>query len=173
MFSSLLSLHSGKENARPSSKKTVCLSFQSTYTDCVHRLACRQVPEIHRALLDEIVLQIMLLGLDAKQAAFATSSNHSAAVRFLRSTIEPPEMMAVTAAENRLLRLGAIVAKDSTPQDSGPKTGPENRTVGETKLTSLGVHLSKLPLGPTLGKLLVFGAILRCLDPVLTIAVRY
>lgn len=37
-------------------------------------------------------------------------------------------------------------------------------------LLSTGRHLSMLPIEPRLGKMLIFGAVFRCLDPVLTIA---
>lgn len=37
-------------------------------------------------------------------------------------------------------------------------------------LTPLGRHLTCLPCDPALGKLLIYGCLLRCLDPVLTIA---
>lgn len=36
-------------------------------------------------------------------------------------------------------------------------------------LTSLGKHLTEMPCDPKLGKMLIYGAILRCVDPVLTI----
>uniref|UniRef100_M8AXW3 RNA helicase n=1 Tax=Aegilops tauschii TaxID=37682 RepID=M8AXW3_AEGTA len=37
------------------------------------------------------------------------------------------------------------------------------------ELTVLGKHLSMLPVEPKLGKMLIFGAIFNCLDPILTI----
>lgn len=37
-------------------------------------------------------------------------------------------------------------------------------------LTPLGFHLARLPVSPHIGKLILFGALLGCLDPVLTIA---
>lgn len=37
-------------------------------------------------------------------------------------------------------------------------------------LTPLGFHLARLPVEPHIGKLILFGALLGCLDPVLTIA---
>ena len=37
-------------------------------------------------------------------------------------------------------------------------------------LTALGWQLAALPVEPRIGKLLVYGALLGCLDPVLTIA---
>lgn len=44
-------------------------------------------------------------------------------------------------------------------------------SLGENEiLTPLGVHLSNLPVDVHLGKMILFGAIFRCLDPILTIA---
>uniref|UniRef100_A0A8C5HYI3 RNA helicase n=1 Tax=Gouania willdenowi TaxID=441366 RepID=A0A8C5HYI3_GOUWI len=40
----------------------------------------------------------------------------------------------------------------------------------EENLTALGIHLARLPVEPHIGKLILFGALLGCLDPVLTIA---
>ncbi len=37
-------------------------------------------------------------------------------------------------------------------------------------LTSLGRHLAALPLPPALGKMLLYGMLFSCLDPVLTVA---
>ncbi|CAG8700996.1 11822_t:CDS:2, partial [Acaulospora morrowiae] len=38
------------------------------------------------------------------------------------------------------------------------------------QLTPLGIHLSHIPVDVHIGKMLLFGAIFRCLDPILTIA---
>ena len=38
------------------------------------------------------------------------------------------------------------------------------------RLTPLGYHLATLPVDPRIGKMILFGAIFRCLGPVLTIA---
>lgn len=43
-------------------------------------------------------------------------------------------------------------------------------TDGDERLTPLGVHLSNLPVDVHIGKMILFGAIFRCLDPILTIA---
>lgn len=64
--------------------------------------------------------------------------------------IEPPAMGSLDAAKQRLCDLGAL-------------------TVDE-KLTPLGYHLACLPVDVRIGKLMLFGAIFRCLDPALTIA---
>lgn len=64
--------------------------------------------------------------------------------------IEPPEMGSLDAAKQRLRDLGALTADE--------------------KLTPLGYHLACLPVDVRIGKLMLFGAIFRCLDPALTIA---
>ncbi|KAI7901054.1 P-loop containing nucleoside triphosphate hydrolase protein [Cokeromyces recurvatus] len=43
-------------------------------------------------------------------------------------------------------------------------------TDGQEILTPLGAHLSNLPVDVHIGKMILFGAIFRCLDPILTIA---
>lgn len=64
--------------------------------------------------------------------------------------IEPPAMGSLEAAKQRLQDLGALTADE--------------------KLTPLGYHLACLPVDVRIGKLMLFGAIFRCLDPALTIA---
>jgi len=64
--------------------------------------------------------------------------------------IEPPTMESLDAAKQRLQDLGALTADE--------------------KLTPLGYHLACLPVDVRIGKLMLFGAIFRCLDPALTIA---
>ena len=40
----------------------------------------------------------------------------------------------------------------------------------DEELTLLGQHIAELPLEPHLGKMVLFAVVLKCLDPVLTIA---
>ena len=40
----------------------------------------------------------------------------------------------------------------------------------QQELTPLGLHLANLPLDAGLGKMLVYGTILGCIEPILTIA---
>ncbi|KAG9049936.1 hypothetical protein FS837_008522 [Tulasnella sp. UAMH 9824] len=61
-----------------------------------------------------------------------------------------PNTTAVAAAVGDLKRLGALDA--------------------DGNLTSLGRILCQLPLKPSLGTMLIYGALLRCLDPAITIA---
>ncbi|KAG7268427.1 hypothetical protein CRUP_008977 [Coryphaenoides rupestris] len=83
-----------------------------------------------------------------------------------------------------LMRVGFIGSKDPKDPKSNVNSGneklikavivaglyPKNALDHSENLTSLGVHLARLPVEPHIGKLILFGALLGCLDPVLTIA---
>ena len=45
-----------------------------------------------------------------------------------------------------------------------------NAMDSEEQLTPLGFHLAHLPMDPQTGKMILFGAIFACLDPILSIA---
>ncbi len=50
-------------------------------------------------------------------------------------------------------------------------TSRDNRLApGTEAITRLGRHLAALPLPPAAGKLLLYGLLFKCLDPLLTIA---
>ncbi|KAK3653634.1 hypothetical protein LTR56_004489 [Elasticomyces elasticus] len=66
---------------------------------------------------------------------------------FLAQAIEPPPTAAVSAARASLEAIEAFTEDE--------------------KLTDLGRLLSKLPVHPTLGKMIVLGVIFRCLEPML------
>ncbi|RNC30432.1 putative RNA editing associated helicase 2, partial [Trypanosoma cruzi] len=69
---------------------------------------------------------------------------------FLQQAIEPPSTEHIEAAMRRLEELGA--------------------TTSTRQLTPLGLRLARLPVAPKVGKMVIMGAILRCLDTALTIA---
>ncbi|XP_074635335.1 ATP-dependent DNA/RNA helicase DHX36-like isoform X1 [Acropora palmata] len=69
---------------------------------------------------------------------------------FLAKALQPPEDQAVINALEVLHQLNALDANE--------------------ELTPLGYHLATLPVDPRVGKLILFGAIFSCLDPVLTVA---
>ncbi|CAN9511472.1 unnamed protein product [Ophioblennius macclurei] len=70
--------------------------------------------------------------------------------RFLEKALDPPTTQAVSLAIKNLTDLNALDEEEN--------------------LTALGFHLARLPVEPHIGKLILFGALLGCLDPVLTIA---
>ncbi|NXE37494.1 DHX36 helicase, partial [Ptilorrhoa leucosticta] len=69
---------------------------------------------------------------------------------FLSKLMDPPSRDAVMLAINHLMELNALDRQE--------------------ELTPLGVHLARLPVEPHIGKMILFGALFCCLDPVLTIA---
>ena len=100
-------------------------------------------PELQRSPLDELCLQVKLLSERGFSGAASVAG-------FLARAAEPPPPAAVANALGLLEAIGAL-----TPDE---------------KLTTLGRHLAALPLAPAVGKLILFGALYRCLDPLLTIA---
>uniref|UniRef100_A0A672ZPM5 Putative ATP-dependent RNA helicase DHX57 n=1 Tax=Sphaeramia orbicularis TaxID=375764 RepID=A0A672ZPM5_9TELE len=105
-----------------------------------HQLAEQQLPEIQRVPLEQLCLRIKILDVFAEQTLDSVFSR----------LIEPPATGSLDAAKQRLQDLGALTADES--------------------LTPLGYHLACLPVDVRIGKLMLFGAIFRCLDPALTIA---
>jgi ATP-dependent RNA helicase DHX36 len=69
---------------------------------------------------------------------------------FFRELIDSPDPETVTLALDLLKRLNALT--------------------DDEKLTPLGYHLAKLPMAPQMGKMILFGAIFSCLDPILSVA---
>ncbi|XP_053316891.1 putative ATP-dependent RNA helicase DHX57 isoform X2 [Spea bombifrons] len=105
-----------------------------------HQLLDQQPPEIQRIPLEQLCLRIKILDM------FSACRLQSVLARL----IEPPRMESLHASQLRLQDLGALTQ--------------------EEKLTPLGYHLASLPVDVRIGKLMLFGAIFRCLDPALTIA---
>ncbi|KAG5510510.1 hypothetical protein JKF63_06807 [Porcisia hertigi] len=71
-------------------------------------------------------------------------------VEYLQKALSPPEERAIRSSVKVLTALGALTA--------------------EKRLTSLGQHLANLPLDVRVGKMIIHGALLQCIDPVLTMA---
>ncbi|KAJ3119683.1 hypothetical protein HK098_005229, partial [Nowakowskiella sp. JEL0407] len=71
-------------------------------------------------------------------------------IQLLSETIDPPPLKNVEKALIILKQVGAFTKND--------------------ELTNLGVLLSGLPLDIRLGKMLIYGSIIQCLDPILTVA---
>ncbi|KAK3036728.1 hypothetical protein RJ639_030552 [Escallonia herrerae] len=117
------------------------------YPRCVYdAFADFQLPEILRTPLQSLCLQIKSLKLGSIS-------------EFLSRALQSPELLAVQNAVDYLKIIGAL------DED-------ENLTVlvSFTRSEPLtGRYLTMLPMEPKLGKMLILGAILNCLDPVLTV----
>ncbi len=107
----------------------------------------RAEPELKRIPLEEACLTILATGL-------ATSCND-----FLSRAPEPPILDAIEEAINTLQEIGAV----SMPLG-------ENTRHRKESLTSLGRHLSRFPVNVRVGKMLVYGALFKCVEPIVTIA---
>lgn len=105
-----------------------------------HQLSEQQLPEIQRVPLEQLCLRIKILDVFAERTLESVFSR----------LIEPPATESLNAAKQRLQDLGALTE--------------------EERLTPLGYHLACLPVDVRIGKLMLFGAIFRCLDAALTIA---
>jgi ATP-dependent RNA helicase DHX29 len=124
----------------------ICLKLYSSRTATVVMNETSE-PELKRVPLEEVCLSILASG-------FASSC-----MAFLRQAPQPPSDESVQSALNVLLEVGAISLEES----EGSRDTVE-------RLTPLGQHLSKLPVNVRLGKMLIFGALFRCIDKVLTVA---
>lgn len=104
-------------------------------------------PEILRQPLEDLLMSVCLL-----------KEQHSSAgidpVTFLQDAPQSPPKQSILQACEHLVELGAL---KSAPNDS-------------FRLTPLGYHLAHLPMDTKVGKILVTGCILQCIEPALTIA---
>ncbi|KAG8985528.1 hypothetical protein FRB90_004651, partial [Tulasnella sp. 427] len=94
--------------------------------------------------------EILRVPLDALSLQVKAAREDEDVTMFLAKAIDPPKVEAMNEAWRTLENLGAIDA--------------------EGKLTALGRYMSLLPLDLRLAKMLILGAVFRCLDPVLTAA---
>ncbi|KAF0286786.1 putative ATP-dependent RNA helicase DHX57 [Amphibalanus amphitrite] len=105
-----------------------------------HHIRSQPIPEIKRVPLEQLVLRIKILPL-------FTGKDVN---KVLGRVLESPEAGSISAAVRRLQELGAL---DHQGQ-----------------MTPLGYHVAALPVDVRIGKLLLFGAVFRCVDAVTTIA---
>jgi HrpA-like RNA helicase len=101
----------------------------------------RPTPEIQRTPLEATCLQ-------------TCSVTSNGVANFLLRAMDPPSKDSVSFAMDRLVKLGAIA----------------NDTDGGEVLTPVGRCLSRLPLDPAMGRMLIMGCVMKCLDPILTAA---
>lgn len=105
--------------------------------------------EIHRVSLEQLCLQIKKLGLGSIRS-------------FLSKAIEPPRQDAIDTALQELISIAAF--------KQVALSGASSIDDEQVHLTPLGNHLAMLPLDARIGKFLIYGSILRCIEPVAIIA---
>ena len=123
------------------------------------QMRSHQVPEMHRVPLTEVVLQIKKLGVGDDGARQGAGD----AAAFLAGALEPPAPAAVASAVATLREIGAL-------ERSRTASFEKNFEDGGGSLTPLGHHLASLPVDCRVAKMLVYGALLSCVSPTLTVA---
>lgn len=134
-----------------------------------------QMPEIRRVALEGVCLQIM-----AMHAGGQEDERLADPWRFLREALDPPLPKAIHAAMQNLVEAGAVIMKvsDTDTNNQGKNTDHTNGRGndlpdllrGQALLTPLGMHLSHFPLDMKIGRMVIYGALFGCLDPVMTVA---
>lgn len=117
------------------------------------RLTAQPVPEIQRVGMESLVLSALsiLPNLEVKEDPTA----------LFAKALDPPRKGFVERAVATLIELGALRFEENDPE-------VPNAVRKEVELTALGRHLSRLPTDSRIGKLLIYGATLGCLDAALT-----
>ena len=160
------------------------------------QMRSHQVPELHRVPLTEVVLQIKKLGVGGVPdpgsrtgrgvgSGEETSAGSGDAAAFLAGALEPPAPAAVAAAIATLREIGALEREprrdtnhsrkpmpktDAVEIENAPTPHVRGDTDGGGSLTPLGHHLALLPVDCRVAKMLVYGALLSCVSPTLTVA---
>eukprot|EP00883_Tetradesmus_obliquus_P006330 jgi/Sobl393_1/16814/SZX72388.1 len=116
------------------------------------RLDPQQPPEVLRVPLQQLCLTTKATLAAAEQETGCPAPSLS---QVLSCLLTPPPAEAVAGAVSQLVALGALAV---TPWGEGEA------------LTPLGSHLCAMPMDAALGKALLYGCMLRCASPLLTIA---
>jgi ATP-dependent RNA helicase DHX57 len=122
-------------------------------SDFLCALLVSSTAEIQRSPLHQLLLQVAVLKpiLVSRNSILFPNKANVRLADVLRQCISPPPGEAIVAASDALVGVNAITERDE-------------------ELTPLGHHLAQLPVDCHIGKLLLFSAILGCVDPVTTIA---
>jgi HrpA-like RNA helicase len=116
-----------------------------------HHFPKQTTPEMVRTPLDELILQVCLLYEQQRKPGSSVGVNPSL---LLNQVPEPPSTTSLEKACQHLMDVGALVP-----------VADEN-----FRLTPLGFHLSRLPMDPKVGKVLIVGCLLGCAENALTVA---
>ncbi|KAL3690222.1 hypothetical protein R1sor_016531 [Riccia sorocarpa] len=112
---------------------------------CIRLFSRQQFQKFDEHQLPEIA-RVSLDGLCLKIKSLLSEKVETSVSKI----ITPPDLGAVRTSLKNLLDLNALDASEN--------------------LTPLGHHLARMPVDARVGKMLLFACILRCLDPILTIA---
>ena len=111
-------------------------------------------PEMVRTPLDELVLQVCLLYEQRRKSNSVGKNDGVDPSKLLNQVPEPPSPTSLEQACQHLIDVDALVEVDDH----------------KFRLTPLGFHLSRLPMDPKVGKVLIVGCLLGCADNALTVA---
>jgi len=105
----------------------------------------RTAPEMQRCELSATCLQALAMQREVRD--------------FLARAPDPPALSAVESALRELVQLGAIAPPQevSKPSDNGTVPIME-------RMLPLGETLSRMPLSPSLGRMLILGVLFQCVD---------
>eukprot|EP00948_MAST-09A_sp_MAST-9A-sp1_P001859 g1859.t1 len=160
-----------------------------------HFFAAQQEPEIKRTALDRLCLQVLSMppavvhqasresgGKAVESGGKAADQNKSKRSKVKKATndvqkatndVRRQSALVVTASDVHKF-LGRVLEPPPHEQIEGAlevlrDVGATECTL-EQKLTSLGKHLARLPCDVRVGKLLIYGSLLRCTEEALTLA---
>jgi HrpA-like RNA helicase len=122
----------------------LCLKLYSSHT-ANNVMKHTSLPELQRVPLEEICLSVMASGYTTKTQ---TCSD------FLSQAPQPPSVESIKSALTVLRDVGALEVDNLQCESLSP----------------LGRHLAKIPVNVRLGKMLLFGCLFNCIDPILTVA---
>lgn len=112
-------------------------------------------PEIQRANLADVILRLKAFGLgDIERFPF----------------INPPSGKAIRSGYALLEELGAMASDERKRTKGAPEVGTADSLVGGRTLTALGRELARLPVDPTVGRMILQARTEKCLREILIIA---
>ena len=112
-------------------------------------------PEIQRANLADVILRLKAFGLgDIERFPF----------------INPPSGKAIRSGYALLEELGAMTSDERKRTKGAPEEGAADSLVGGRTLTALGRELARLPVDPTVGRMILQARTEKCLREILIIA---
>lgn len=120
------------------------------------------MPEMLRVGIEDLVLQILILDLGEPTS-------------FLKKALDPPSNLALANSLRLLEELGAVDCQWKNQRNKIFSSSKEKQKEEEdldvcSELTALGFHLATLPVDPRVGKMMIYGALFGCIDPLLTFA---